>query len=543
MENNLFVTVGTPGTGKSYQLIQKVIELEKQGLSYYIMTPTKTAKERLLSGFREVTSQGKLDREQFFNVMKNIHILQYSYRGEDNILIDEFSMIQIDDWYSLLYKMLLINRQINVYAYGDSKQLPPVQNVGALLVLLKTNYKNFLDIGDMNFSEYSANRLYSNLKDMKNLDVPANWKLAINHVELKVLHKNYRLKALDGVADYDDNFYRYMLDNNIIENDYVENLVSFIKEKYLVVVPTYKIGRKVDELASENLIKVTDDKTKNTIALSKIAPFIRKDKTVYINPKCEIDYGFQSFVPECTKEHDLTGFKFSFFTITHNVQGATVDNMVFVIFDHEIDKKVKEFYSNNMLYTALSRAKYHSYFLGKETTFLQMQSTYVETDTSYINTQLAEEALKETYEQIVNAGNFLGRLTNDEILETYKNNFDDVVKNNQQKIIDVQLANKDFKPKPFSDRKVIGVMNISKSNEFTADLIRLGYGFHHLKWQKEQLKNGNSKGGKATNGAVKNWVNSLNDDFKQQVKDDLTLSQRKFQNKYHKSKSQVQKYI
>lgn len=547
----LKVVVGTPGTGKSYQLIQKAVDCENEGKSYSVIVPTNVAKKRILSGLRKSVNLKELNIDQYYDAMVNVHVLQYNYHGEQNVFIDEFSMFNIDDFYSLLYKVMLAKNEVSIMAFGDSKQLQPVYGISPLLVLLRFNYGKFVDIENMPFSEYSATRLYQNLKDMK-LDVPDNWKLAIDSIDLKVLHNNYRLKRIDGVTDYNDSFYRYILNNNLIDKNYEDNLVRFAKEKYLIITPTHDLGDKADKIISEGLFE--HDGEYDTKSLSKFAPFVRnrENKEVYSNPLCKVNYGFDDFIPFCDKDYKLkkNNFEFSFYVTSHATQGATVDNMVFYLGDKDIDKDKRDFYTNNMLYTALSRARYNSIFLGTEAAFLKMANTFIVSDLSFMNSQLQEEALDLTYQAIVNSENFNGRFSNKDIINLYNKTFKKVVKNNDKKVKDINLVDPKFEIKPYSPKMILSVMKINSgtklARKYRQDLLRLGYGFHWEKYISDQAKIGGSLGGVVggKSSLTNNWIKKLSSDQRKNMKEDLKiLSTRKFLNKYNHKKQTVEKYF
>lgn len=95
------VILGEPGTGKSYDLISKAIELERNLKSVYIFTPTRTSKKRLVSGYFERKRENLvLNNDIIFNLVRDTHVLQENYSQEENILIDEFSMITTDQFYT-----------------------------------------------------------------------------------------------------------------------------------------------------------------------------------------------------------------------------------------------------------------------------------------------------------------------------------------------------------------------------------------------------------------------------------------------------------
>lgn len=550
----LNVVVGTAGTGKSYELIQQVVQVLKDNGSFYIMTPTHASKRRLVTGFQEEYHQGNITKSDLLAILSCVHVLHYQYHYSDNIFVDEFSMISIDDWYSLLYKIQIASKEhhnINITVYGDSKQLPPVHKASALNLLMKANYKNFKGVNSSNFNEYSATQLYDKLENM-NLEVPDNWKFSIQSVHLTVLHRNYRLSKLDGVTDYNQSFYQYLLNNNIFteENDiaYQNDLVELIKNKYLIIVPTHAIGKKVDELLSSAF-------TKMNLQVRNIAPFIRRNSEVYSNPNSEVEYGFESFIPSVSNDFSLDGFDYSFYTTVHSCQGATVDSIAFVTLNNDISSSVASFYNNNLLYTALSRARYNSIFLGKQAVIKQMMVTYLPDDVNYLNLALQQEAFELMCETMVSFSNGDGILSNQEILDLYHRLFNEIIKDNTQTIADMKLIDNSFEPRSLPDRNILRVLNPNFQNPYSDDLFRLGYDYKRYSDYLTSVTSiggqigdieQKSKGGKIAGkvSPLQKWYNFLTTDEKNNVNHDAkSLSKRDFSRKYKHNRNNVRKLI
>ena len=541
----LNVIVGTPGTGKSYRLVNKVIEQFKNKKSIYVMAPTYTAKERIIVGYKERLDNHVITDIQYRQLCRDTHVLQYSYKNEEIIFIDEFSMLDISDWYSLLFRVEgeMRKKQINIYlnSYGDVKQLPPVKNNGTLGVLLRVNYNKFNHDRDKEFSEFVAKDLYKNI-DKEELQPPKDWNGVIDQVNLKVLHTNYRLASnYDNIADYDEDFYDYVFSNNVLELEddakYCDSIANMIKEKYLIIVPTHNIGQIIDNYMKNNL---TSEELQST------APFLRKDSKIYKNPYCDIDYKFD-FVTNVPEEYDtlVDKYKYSFYSTVHSCQGATVDNVAFVTMNYRVNPHVKDFYSNNMLYTALSRARKNSYFLGDGSIFQFMRENYSKLNTTSFNSKIQRDAAKKTYNTLKDKYP-QEKLTYQQVIDLYKTKFTEAI-NEDSGVIDTAMTiDNKFRPKLLSDNDIMAILNKRSKNK------KVGYHIDEP-WYNEQYRlwfnnvkiRRSARAGKigGKHSSVGEWLDSLSDDELNKVIADMYLSRRKFATKYHHDKRSVKRLL
>ena len=541
----LNVIVGTPGTGKSYRLVNKVIEQFKNKKSIYVMAPTYTAKERIIVGYKERLDNHVITDIQYRQLCRDTHVLQYSYKNEEIIFIDEFSMLDISDWYSLLFRVEgeMRKKQINIYlnSYGDVKQLPPVKNNGTLGVLLRVNYNKFNHDRDKEFSEFVAKDLYKNI-DKEELQPPKDWNGVIDQVNLKVLHTNYRLASnYDNIADYDEDFYDYVFSNNVLELEddakYCDSIANMIKEKYLIIVPTHNIGHIIDNYMKNSL---TSEELKSE------APFLRNDSKIYKNPYCDIDYKFD-FATSVPEEYDtlVDKYKYSFYSTVHSCQGATVDNVAFVTMNYRVNPHVKDFYSNNMLYTALSRARKNSYFLGDGSIFQFMRENYSKLNTTSFNSKIQRDAAKKTYNTLKDKYP-QEKLTYQQVIDLYKTKFTEAI-NEDSGVIDTAMTiDNKFRPKLLSDNDIMAILNKRSKNK------KVGYHIDEP-WYNEQYRlwfnnvkiRRSARAGKigGKHSSVGEWLDSLSDDELNKVIADMYLSRRKFATKYHHDKRSVKRLL
>lgn len=117
------------GSGKTYDILTNLIpQLEKEGKKYIVLTPSHNA--------------GKIYKQKGIN-HKVIHYYTIANKipCEDIIIIDEFGFCDTNA-HDMLYKCFLTDKEY--YAYGDFKQLLPVENGKTALPLNSTPYLDLL---------------------------------------------------------------------------------------------------------------------------------------------------------------------------------------------------------------------------------------------------------------------------------------------------------------------------------------------------------------------------------------------------------------
>jgi exodeoxyribonuclease-5 len=172
---NMFYKInGSAGTGKTHAMIEKIKELESTNTPYILITPTNKAAMVLNSrldnaglnpcartlhstiykwvqGDVKTTSKkryidpttNKFAVDEIGNPLYREEV-EYYWNKEitDDIhnkvvLIDESSMVQSDVWYDLLN----CEGIIQIFAFGDEKQLPPVEKYDILESHIKPYYR------------------------------------------------------------------------------------------------------------------------------------------------------------------------------------------------------------------------------------------------------------------------------------------------------------------------------------------------------------------------------------------------------------------
>ncbi|WP_260156435.1 C-terminal helicase domain-containing protein, partial [Leuconostoc citreum] len=357
-----------------------------------------------------------------------------------------------------------------------------------------------------------ADTLYS---DMENIivDSPEAWKLD-SKVNITVFKKNYRLqsKNFDG---YDDEYYEDLIDGAIFSDDYSGYLKYALEHNWLITTPTKARGNEINEILTKEFKSAKD-----------VAPFIIVNDDYYLNPfnkhYSELQEAFD-FLPEINIE-SLTEYKLSAYMSTHRVQSFTVDNVLFYLGNNPIGNRHKSHYSNNLLYTAISRARFDVQILGLPESFQQMHKTMP------LTAQQKNVHLKAGI-AIVNLKKWVGEADYtplaDEIYDKYVDLYNDnsLLSAYEKSLLEIYKIDS----KMHNKRYVIDYINNNFSDKF---------GFTLTVWLKENA----SEAKKAPRrGKVKQWIDSLSDDELEVVKQDVEdLSLRKFKAKYSYDHRSVQ---
>lgn len=509
---NIKAFIGAPGTGKTHQLVRMVNDLINKDESVYIMNPTKSARNNVRKAFTEMLDNNDMSFDNYEEAIKSTNVLHgYDENLAQNIFIDESAMVDLSVFYSLLYMAQDIH-DVHLYLFGDLKQIEPVNGDS----ILKTLIENTMDKDETrNIWEYVADTLYSDMNDMT-VESPSSWKLDSN-VNIEVFKKNYRLES-KNFSGYNNDYYDDLIEHTIFEEDYSGYLKYAIENYYLITTPTHYRGKEIND----SLKHQYDD-------FESVAPFVIVNKDYFLNPfnnnfdELKQAFDFLSVADiEVAQSGDFTAYM-----STHKVQSFTVDNVLFYMGNNPIGNRHKSHYSNNLLYTAISRAKYNVQILGLPESFKEMRTIMPQTAQEK-NVHLKASVAISNLSKWVESNN--NTPTADEIYDKYIEMYKDesLIPKHEESILKIY----NIESEPYRKRYVINFINNKYTDKF---------GFTLAQWLKDnssksKANNTNAKG----KGKVQLWIDGLSNEQLEEVKQDLNdLSIRKFKDKYGYNKRYI----
>lgn len=508
--------IGSPGTGKSYRLVRMVNELLKQGESVHIMNPTRSARNNLRKAFKEMLISGEMTQEDYRQAYI-INNVQHGYKESlaKNIFIDESAMIDLDVFYSLLYATLDVP-DVHLYLFGDLKQIEPINGDSILKTLIESNMGK---LDERDIWQFTNEVLYKDLFDMT-IATPKIWKLNGVNVDIKILKKNYRLES-KNFSGYDDEYYSNLIDNAIFTDDYSGYLKYALEHNWLITTPTNARGNEINDVLKQQY----DD-------FKMVAPFVVDGNSdYYLNPFNksfnQLKESFD-FMPQIEREN-AQGYEFTAYMSTHRVQSFTVDNVLFYMGNNPIGNRHKSHYSNNMLYTAVTRAKHDVQLLGLPDSFNQMRNT-MPLSAQDKNVHLrANVSMNHLYNWIESNNDVPSA---NELYKKYQELYEDdsILSTHDKTILDIYSIVSDS----YTQRYVVNSVNNKYGDKF---------GFTLTAWLQENATNAKKNNAKGK-GKVQQWINSLSDDELEQVESDVNdLSRSKFKAKYGFTNTTVKNYL
>jgi len=513
---NIKAIVGNPGTGKTYTLVRRANEYFDNDEDVFIVTPTHAAENNIRKAFRKMFIEGGMTQEGYNRSKESIHVLNhYKNYLSPHILLDESAMFGMENFYSILQKANNRTFDVDIELYGDLLQLEPVHGDSVLRSIIDFNR----DKSDKKtIWDYAKESLYSKVEN-KLILVPEEFDIELKSIELIVLKQNHRLES-QNFSGYNNDYYDYLIDNVVYSDDYSGYLKYAIENYYLITTPTNARGDEINRLL-----------TKEYNNAFKVAPFVFDDVEgkYYLNPFHkhyeELKEHFD-FMPEIDK-NEAGKYKATAYMNVHRVQSFTVDNVLFYMGNNAIGNRHKKHYSNNMLYTSVTRARHDVQLLGLTESFEQMRETMPQSAQEKNLHRRANRAmlnLRQWIEEI----DYIP--TAEEVLDRYKvlYNDDSILSFSDKNIITINKV----VSKSYTDRYIINYIN----NEFTDK-----FGFTLTLWLKNNSANAKKSPRK---GKVKQWIDSLSDDELEVVKQDVEeLSKANFREKYNKDRNNVRELL
>lgn len=528
----LKIVAGSAGSGKSTALITGALDYLMQLKSVFIMVPTHTAKENLVNKIDTILAEAYKDpitpKIKITNLEKlkySVHVL-YGYRGEEVVLIDEMSMINVPTLKMLFWDTYFLP-SIQIVAYGDAKQIDTVQGNSMIEELLRINIET--DLWQWVKDAYE-NATFSKLV------APANWRLD-GPVEFQTMLHNYRLNNL-GYSGYNEEYIEALFDKAIdysdTDKDYSEVILEATKNFVLITSPTHDRGSEVNAYIREAYPDTCE----------QVFPFVKQNNgtKVYLNPwhpnqtMLHEKFPFVKDVPSNEKPSNLD---YTGYVVVDVSQGATVDNALYYFGNKNIPRgKVKSFYNYNRLFTAITRSRNLTQLVGNTKEIRKQLDIFPVSAKKRLEYRVADKTVTELFNRLYNMPNT--KLTLDEIYELYMKLFE-IVTPDEATMRELDDYNVDSSP--YTKAQLVLKfknydMNEAMKQQGAIDVPnykKLIYD-KHISSSRQSARSGKGK--------VQLWVSTLSEKELAEVKSDLeTLSVRKFKAKYKQDKRQVEKAI
>lgn len=528
----LKIVAGSAGSGKSTQLLSDGLDYLMQMKSVFIMTPTHTAKENLVNKIDDMLAEAYKDpttpKIKISNLEKlkySVHVL-YGYRGEEVVLIDEMSMINVPTLKMLFWDTYFLP-SIQIVAYGDAKQIDAVQGNSMIEELLRLNIET--DLWQWVKDAYE-NATFNTLVP------PDNWRLE-GPVEFKTMLHNYRLNNL-GYTGYNDEYIEALFDKAIDhsndDSDYSDIILEATKNYVLITSPTHDRGSEVNTYIREAYPDT----------YSQVFPFVKQTNgtKVYLNPEhpnqdmLHAKFPFVKDVPSNEKSSNL---EYTGYVVVDVSQGATVENSLYYFGNKHIPRgKVKSFYNYNRLFTAITRSRNLTQLVGNTKEIRKQLDIFPVSAKKRLEYRVADKTVTELFTRLYGMRN--ASLSLDEIYELYMKLFDIVTPDEatMRELDDYNVSSNPYTKAQlvlkFKDYDVSEAMKQQGAIDIP-NYKKLIYDTHITSSRK------NARAGK---GKAQLWVATLSEDELAEVKEDLDkLSVRKFKAKYKQDKRQVEKAI
>lgn len=358
LKNKFTIITGGPGTGKT-TLIRAIIESTRAGKKrILIAAPTGRAAKRI-----EETSH--YQASTIHRMLKlNPETREFTHNGHnpliaDVIIIDEFSMVDVFLFYSLLRAVTLQTRLIII---GDKDQLPSVGPGNVLRDMIKSDYFNTIYLS-RNYRQTENSLIIENAYRINQGEqlVLHSYSDSLDFVFVRVQNENQALQKALKIMDFHKN--QYPANSNEMQvlvpmyrgEAGIDNLNTTIQDRFnpgphsLVYKKfLFKPGDKVMQLKNNYEKEIFNGEM----------GIIRK-----INPEgqiCTVDY--DGYLVEYQKD-EMDELTPAYAISIHKSQGSEYDIVILVLLpSHSI------MLNREIFYTAVTRAKKKIFLLSDEDT-------------------------------------------------------------------------------------------------------------------------------------------------------------------------------
>lgn len=376
LTNKIFILTGGPGTGKTTILNAIISILQKRGVSLCVCAPTGKAAKRL----EEVTQKKATTIHRLLGVQqRNEHETEFVHNEKnklkfDAVVVDEFSMVD-----TMLFNALLkaLKRDCRLIISGDFNQLPCILAGNVLKNLLESNTLKFLHLNKI-FRQSQKSLIVTNAHNIMNekplilnekgkdfflieRNTPNEIVNTLISLIKNKLSKKFNLKkdlqiicpckrGIVGTIEINKRLQNVMNQNKETTEEFSYGFYKFKKgDKLLQTKNNYDISWEKEDEKGEGIFNGE---------IGEILKVNKKEKNFTMNFDGKIAVLDFSMAKDLEPAWAIT---------VHKSQGSEFLVVLMPIFFKE-----GEFFSKNLLYTAITRAKKLLILIGVKEKLVKM---------------------------------------------------------------------------------------------------------------------------------------------------------------------------
>ena len=374
LNNNISIVQGSPGTGKTSNVIKSIIEYVDK-TNVLAATPTHASKKKLLKDLNtniDCFTIQSLTYKYYDNDIEEYTCKLWkeasSIKDKLYIIVDEAGMIDLDIFNKLI-EMFNITKKIHLILVGDIRQLPAI-GTGQV----------FKDL--FNSKIIPSSNLTKNFR-AQNSDIPIFLNDSFEKDNYFLLfdrkYKNIRYKDGDIISNLEKILHKlknngYNLFDGSESNKTIGIVTPSIKSKifktyYGIIRKIFFNNDSIEEFSEKDSIMFTNNTS--IFCNGDYGRIIKKyNEFTYdvkvLDPNGELDTVKDIDIQIIDKEKNIyrlnkRNFMLSYILTVHKSQGLGFDKLIYIAYE----QKIESFVTKNLNYTAVSRGKEDVYLLGK----------------------------------------------------------------------------------------------------------------------------------------------------------------------------------
>lgn len=366
--NKFVVNLGYAGSGKSYKINNLIKQFKQNKQSYILLAPLlkvlqlfniteENINDNIINNGLNFLYDTNINKKTFQHFTRNLKVPE-----EDNIIIDEFYLINCDDMRYIINWLYTHNK--NIYLYGDIYQLPPIlKNYNKPLTSQNNNEEENEEENEEIETETQNEKLKLNIEFLKSISTEYNYYLDTD--ENKRNNFNF-----DVYEEFIKNEYTEKEQINLI-NHFINNRCDTTK-KYINICYRNDTKNKIND---EYLLKNNQEFNKNKISGSNIPLIAKKnykvneDIIICAKEEFNLNVNKNKYILSTEDENNkLITFEmepdkiFKLFSVAYclnlyNIQGQTLTNFKFILDDVYFLNNNNKYNICGAFYTLISRIK------------------------------------------------------------------------------------------------------------------------------------------------------------------------------------------